>query len=327
MAFTGTRLRGPQFRSGSALGPVSRPPRIAAPGRFFGSPWLPPPAPCSVALNCGLAAWAGIPAPPNSGPRPLFLGALVAPAGGLLRGPQLRSGSEGRYPGPPRIAAPGRFFRAPWWPLPEDCSGALNCGLAARAGIPAPPNSGPRPLFRAPARGLLRGPQFRIAWLSVATGTIVVRRNKYQFRILHIYALKPITWQPSTIQTDGERQWAERVLCLIGGPRETVYSDCSSLDRRAKMSTSRKPRAKLASVPRPRRRPPQRGEQSPPALRSQVLNLFAFATGYRAKNYLQDSVCSLAHFRAYEGPVGHTETYDAWNPWAMETLLGSRRSR
>ena len=264
MAFTGTLLRGQQFRSGSALGPVSRPdtgPRIAAPGSFFGSPWWPPPVPCSVALNCGLAAWAGIPAPPNSGPRPLFRGALVAPAGGLLRGPQLRSGSVGRYPGPQRIAAPGRFFGAPWWPPPEACSGALNCGLAARAGIPAPPNSGPRPLFRcalvAPARGLLRGPQFRIAWLSVATGTIVVRRNKYRFRILHIYALKPITWQPSTIQTDGERQWAERVLCLIGGPIKTVYSDCSSLDRRAKMSTSRKPRAKLAKHRRSARKEPE----------------------------------------------------------------------
>ena len=55
---------------------------------------------CEI-LYCGLAARAGIPAPPNSGPRPLFRGALVAPAGGLLRGPQLRSGSEGRYPGPP----------------------------------------------------------------------------------------------------------------------------------------------------------------------------------------------------------------------------------
>ena len=37
-------------------------------------------------------------------------------------------------------------------------------------------------------------------------------------------------------------------------------------------------------------------EQSPPALHSQVPNLFAFATGCRAKNYLQ--VCSPAHFRA-----------------------------
>ena len=258
MAFTGTLLRGPQFRSGSALGPVSRPPRIAAPSRFFGSPWWPPPAPCSVALNCGLAAWAGIPAPPNSGPRPLFRGALVAPAGGLLRGPQLRSGSEGRYPGPPpRIAVPGRFFGAPWWPPPEACSGALNCGLAARAGIPAPRIAVPGRFFGAPARGLLRGPQFRIARLSVATETIVVRRNKYRFRILHIYALKPITWQPSTIQTDGERQWAEWVLCLIGGPRETVYSDCSSLDRRAKMSTSRKPRAKLAKHRRSARKEPE----------------------------------------------------------------------
>ena len=48
-------------------------------------------------------------------------------------------------------------------------------------------------------------------------------------------------------------------------------------------------------------------EQSPPTLRSQVLNLFAFATGCRAKNYLQDSVCSLAHFRADARPVWHTE--------------------
>ena len=153
--------------------------------------------------------------------------------------------------------------------------------------------------------------------------------------------MKPITWQPSTIQTDGERQWAEWVLCFIGGPRETVYSDCSSLDRRAKMSTSRKPRVKLAKHRRSARkelepepaesstaesRPPQRGEQSPPALRSQVLNLFAFATGYRAKNYLQDSVCSLAHFRAYAGPVRHTETDDAWNPWATGTLLSDTSS-
>ena len=111
VAFTGMLLRGPQFRSGSALGPVSRPPRIAAPGRFFGSPWWPPPAPCSVALNCGLAAWAGIPAAPNSSPRPLFRGALVAPAGGLLRGPQLRSGSEGRYPGPPPNSGPRPLLR------------------------------------------------------------------------------------------------------------------------------------------------------------------------------------------------------------------------
>ena len=36
--------------------PVSRPPRIAVPGRFFGAPWWPPPAACSVALNCGLAS-------------------------------------------------------------------------------------------------------------------------------------------------------------------------------------------------------------------------------------------------------------------------------
>ena len=173
-----------------------------------------------MALNCGLAAWAGISAPPNSGPRALFRGALVAPSRGLLV--------------------------------------ALNCGLAARAGISAPPpNSGPRPLYGGATSALLRGPQFRIGWLSVATETIVVRRNKYRFRILHIYAMKPITWQPSRIQTDGERQWAETVFCFIGGPRETVYSDCSSLDRRAKMSTSRKPRVKLAKHRRSARKEPE----------------------------------------------------------------------
>ena len=64
----------------------------------------------------------------------------------------------------------------------------------------------------------------------------------------------------------------------------------------------------------------------------QVLNLFDFATGCRAKNYLQDSVCSLAHFRADAGPVGHTEADDTWNlselpVWATETFLGSRHSR
>ena len=263
MAPAGGLLRGPQLRSGSEGRYPAPPPRIAAPGRFFGAPWWPPPEACSGALNCGLAARAGIPAPPESPGR--FFGAPWWPppeacSGALNCGLAARAGIP---PPPPRIAAPGRFFGAPWWPPPEACSGALNCGLAARAGIPAPPNpqaafsgrlGGPRRrtapgpsiavwqrgpvsrppriaapgrFFGAPARGLLRVPQFRIAWLSVATGTTVVRRNKYRFRILHIYAVKPITWQPSTTQTDGERQWAERVLCLIGGPRETVYSDCS----------------------------------------------------------------------------------------------------
>ena len=130
-----------------------------------------------------------------------------------------------------------------------------------------------------------------------------------------------------------------------------MYSDSSLFDQPAKMSTSRKLKVKLAKhrrsarkaarkepepeparVPRPRRRLPPKGEQSPPTLRSQVPNLFAFATGCRAKNYLQDSVCSLAHFRAYAGPVGHTETDDAWNvseppAWATETLLGRSHSR
>ena len=169
MAPASALLRGPQLRSGS----VGRypGPRIAAPGRFFGAPWWPPPEACSGALNCGLAARAGIPAPPKSGPRPLFRGALVAPAGGLLRGPQLRSGSEGRYPGPPK-SGPRPLFRgalvAP--------AGGLLWGPQLRSGsegrYPAPPRiAAPGRFFGAPARGLLRVPQFRIAWLSVATGT------------------------------------------------------------------------------------------------------------------------------------------------------------
>ena len=166
VAFTGTLLRGPQFWSGSALGPVSRPPRIAAPGRFFGSPWWPPPAPCSVALNCGLAAWAGIPAPPpEKRPQAAFSGRLGGPRQHPAPWPSIAVWQRGPVSRPPRIAAPGRFFGLPWWPPPEACSGALNCGLAARASIPAPPNSGPGPLFRgtlvAPAGGLLRGLQLR----------------------------------------------------------------------------------------------------------------------------------------------------------------------
>ena len=161
------------------------PPQIAVPGLFFGAPWLPPPVRSYEALNCGLAARAGISAP--------------------------------------RIGVPGRFFGAPRWPPPAPCSVALNCGLAVRAGISAPRIAVPGRFFRgalvASASALLRGPQFRIAWLSVATETIGVRRNKYRFRNLHIYVMKPITWQPSRIQTDGERQWAETVVCFIGGPR------------------------------------------------------------------------------------------------------------
>ena len=68
-----------------------------------------------------------------------------------------------------------------------------------------------------------------------------------------------------------------------------------------------------------------------PALRSQVPNLFAFATGCRAKNYLQDSVCSLAHFRAHARPVWHTEADNAWNlseppSWAQKHSSGAATS-
>ena len=61
------------------------------------------------------------------------------------------------------------------------------------------------------------------------------------------------------------------------------------------------------SFPPPSSRLSPKGELSPPALFSQVLNLFAFATACRAKNYLQDSVCSLAHFRADARPLRHPE--------------------
>ena len=35
-----------------------------------------------------------------------------------------------------------------------------------------------------------------------------------------------------------------------------------------------------------------------------IMTTFAFANGCQAKNYLQDSVCSFAHFRAAPGPSG-----------------------
>ena len=93
-----------------------------------------------------------------------------------------------------------------------------------------------------------------------------------------------------------------------------MYSDGSFFDHRAKMSTSRKLRAKLVKhrrsvrkatsteaarkepEPEPAESPTAETqasterEQSAPALRSQELNLFAFAIGCQAKNYLQDFV-------------------------------------
>ena len=94
-------LHGPRFRSGSARGPLSGPPRMAVQGRFFGAPRGPPPACCSAARDFSLAARAGAGrylGPPNSGPRPLFRGAPGAPASELLRGPRFRSGSAIFYP-------------------------------------------------------------------------------------------------------------------------------------------------------------------------------------------------------------------------------------
>ena len=62
--------------------------------------------------------------------------------------------------------------------------------------------------------------------------------------------------------------------------------------------------------------------------------MFAFATGCLAQNYLQDSVCSLAHFRADARPVGHTGADNAGNlsrppahatnvPWEPPRQVGS----
>ena len=135
MAPASARFRGPQYRSGSLCGhgPLSRLPQIAGQGRFFGAPWWPPPARFSEALNFGLAARAGVGrylGPPNSSPRLLFRGTLVAPTSALLRGPQYRSASpHGPESLNPRIAVEGRFFGLPQGPPP--------------------------------ANALLRGPQFR----------------------------------------------------------------------------------------------------------------------------------------------------------------------
>ena len=67
------------------------------------------------------------------------------------------------------------------------------------------------------------------------------------------------------------------------------------------------PRPNKPSLPPPRSRPWPRGELSPPAMRSQVLSLFAFVAGCQGKNYLQDSFCSLVYFRPDTKPLKHTE--------------------
>ena len=74
-----------------------------------------------------------------------------------------------------------------------------------------------------------------------------------------------------------------------------------------------------------RRRP--RAKVSLPTLPSQVLNLFAFVTGCRAKNYLQDSVFSLALFRADARPFWHTEPDKAGSLQPMLQKRSSGHSR
>ena len=113
-----------------------------------------------------------------------------------------------------------------------------------------------------------------------------------------------------------------------------MYSDSSSFDRPAKMSQDelnwqnrgvqqgKPPPQKLPkknqspnppSVPPQRRRPPPRGEQSPPALSSQVLSLFAFATSCRAKNYLQDYL-QFVHLHISETTPGPSGTQRQTTP-------------
>ena len=96
-----------------------------------------------------------------------------------------------------------------------------------------------------------------------------------------------------------------------------MYSDVSLFDQRAKMSTSRKVRAKLAKQRRSARKATSteaaRKEPEPEPTKHSTAETQAatqrgtvtassaltgtqfvgFATGCRAKNYLQDSVCSL----------------------------------
>ena len=111
------------------------------------------------------------PPPPNSGPRPFFLGHPRGPRSVLLLAPQFRSGSvctHGLDCRSPRIAVQGGFLALPGAPVSALLL-TLYFGLAAHTGAgrivgPLPPNSGPRPFFRdalAPVSALLLAPQFR----------------------------------------------------------------------------------------------------------------------------------------------------------------------
>ena len=71
-----------------------------------------------------------------------------------------------------------------------------------------------------------------------------------------------------------------------------------------------------------------------PAPCTQLLNLFALVTGCGGSNYLQDSFCSLAHFRANARTLSHTEQDNARplsrtepEAQATETFLWHRHSR
>ena len=115
------------------------------------------------------------------------------------------------------------------------------------------------------------------------------------------------------------------------------------------MSTSRKLRVKLAKDRRSARKAARKEPEPEPAESSTAETQASTERGtVTARSALTGTqfvcfchwlsgqklfaVCSLAHFRAYAGPVGHTETDHAWNvseppAWATETLLGSRHSR
>ena len=114
-----------------------------------------------VNLLADIAGEARVLKTPNSGPEPLFRGALVAPASVPVRFSEALNfglsahASTGWYLGPPN-SGPRPLFGAPWWPPPACCSAALNIGLAVRAGAGrylGPPNTSEKNQTRARVPG------------------------------------------------------------------------------------------------------------------------------------------------------------------------------
>ena len=161
----------------------------------------------------------------------------------------------------------------------------LHADITREACVLITPNSCPELLFRgtlvAPASALLCGPQHRSGSPHgrgpVSRLSQIVGQGRF---------FGPPWWLPPA-HFSGALNFGLSARAGMGwylGPLTGIQQG-----KLHKKNQSQNP----PRVPRPRHRPPPRGEQSPPALRSQVLNLFAFATCCRAKNYLQDSVCSF----------------------------------